>query len=201
VKRVISFDLDGTLVAPEFGDLVWNQGIPIEFAKKYGIPFEKAKGIVISEYESIGDENILWYDIEYWIRRMRLDIKAEELLDRYGSHIRLVDGAEEALYQLKDRFLLILSSNASRIFVEKELKHTGIAHFFTHIFSATSDFKIVKKDKAFYEKILDILCLRAEEMVHIGDHPIFDYEVPKSLGIESYLVGGKRGLREIIDVL
>lgn len=201
MKKIVSFDLDGTLVSQEFGEMVWNYGIPIEYARKYGLSLDEAKNIVLSEYKSVGDGSILWYDLEYWIRRFGLDLQAKELLERYEMHIRIIDGVKEGLRKLKEKFVLIVSSNASRIFLEKELKHTDIEHFFSKVFSATSDFKMVKKEKLFYEKIMDILSVSADEMIHIGDHPVFDYEVPRSLGMEAHLVRNEKEVREILQSL
>ncbi|OPY68322.1 MAG: hypothetical protein A4E62_02077 [Syntrophorhabdus sp. PtaU1.Bin002] len=42
MKKIISFDLDGTLVHGKYGDIVWNQGIPEEYADKYGFTFDEA---------------------------------------------------------------------------------------------------------------------------------------------------------------
>lgn len=197
--RVVSFDLDGTLVTQKFGDMVWNHGIPLEFSKKYGIPFDEARKIILTEYSSVGDENPLWYDIDYWVKRFGLDVTVKELLNRYEEFIELREGVIETLRDLKGRFNLILSSNASRVFVEKELSYTGLKRFFDFSFSATSDFGMVKKDARFFRKILEILNLREDEMIHIGDNKIFDFHVPASIGIRSILVEEGKSLKEVIS--
>lgn len=195
--KVVSFDLDGTLVTQRFGDMVWNHGIPLEFSKKYGIPFDEAKRIIVSEYDSVGEESPLWYDIDYWISRFGLKIDAKELLDRYENFIELRDGATEVLNGLKGKFRLVLSTNASRVFVEKELTYSGLKRFFDFTFSATSDFGLVKKEVEFYRRILESLGVREDEIVHVGDNEIFDYQVPMSLGIFSILVDEKESLTEV----
>lgn len=197
--KVVSFDLDGTLVTQKFGDMVWNHGIPLEFSKKYGIPFDEARRMILSEYASVGDENPLWYDIDYWVKRFGLDVSVKELLNRYEKFIELREGVIETLRDLKGRFNLILSSNASRVFVEKELSYTGLKRFFDFSFSATSDFGMVKKDAGFFRKILEILNLREDEMIHIGDNKIFDFHVPASIGIRSILVEEGKSLKEVIS--
>lgn len=197
--RVVSFDLDGTLVTQKFGDMVWNHGIPLEFSKKYGVPFDEARRIILTEYASVGDENPLWYDIDYWVKRFGLDVSVKELLNRYEEFIELREGVIETLRDLKGRFNLILSSNASRVFVEKELSYTGLKRFFDFSFSATSDFGMVKKDARFFRKILEILNLREDEMIHIGDNKIFDFHVPASIGIRSILVEEGKSLKEVIS--
>jgi putative hydrolase of the HAD superfamily len=188
MKKIVSFDLDGTIVNGQFGEMVWNHGIPEEFSKKYSIAFEEAKRLIIKEYEAIGDTNILWYNIEYWLNRFNLPIAADTLLNRYEAYIELLPDVKEVLETLKGKYTLIIASNAARIFVEKELYHMGAAHYFSHIISATTDYKMVKKGEGFYKKLCNTLNVSPEELIHVGDHPIFDFVAPSSVGIESYLL-------------
>jgi len=76
-RKIISFDLDGTLVSAQYGDMVWNHGIPVEYAKKYSMGFEDARKTVIGEYKTLGDGDLLWYDIGYWLKRFNLDLSPE----------------------------------------------------------------------------------------------------------------------------
>jgi len=66
------------------------------------------------------------------------------------------------------------------------LKATGLSRYFTRIFSATSDFRKVKKTADFYRHICDILGASPEEIVHVGDHYEFDYLVPQTVGIQAF---------------
>lgn len=186
MKKVISFDLDGTLVQGKFGDMVWHHGIPGKYAEKYGVRFEDAQRLILKEYEIIGDTNLLWYDVEYWIAKFGLPLSAHELLDAYVMHIELTPHALEVLHRLKARYRLVLASNASRIFVEKELAHAGLANYFEYVVSATSDLGMVKKEERFYHRLATSLGVSPGDLIHVGDHPVFDYEVPRSLGIECY---------------
>lgn len=217
-KKLISFDLDGTLVSAKYGDMVWNYGIPEEYAKKYSISFEEARERVIGEYKTLGDSHILWYDITYWIDRFGLSVDPNELLDRYESYIIVADSAKETLDMLKERYILIVASNAARIFVEKELEYSGLTPYFRNIISATSDFGIIKKGEDFYRKICGEMNVRPEEVIHVGDHPVFDYFSPISVGIDAYLFKSRdpefslnhsedikdrviTNLKELVDVL
>ncbi|MBP1750119.1 MAG: HAD-superfamily hydrolase, subfamily variant 1 [Deltaproteobacteria bacterium] len=78
MKKVISFDLDGTLVDARYGDMVWNHGIPEEYAKAYGMTFDDARAYIRTQYESVGDGDILWYEIRHWLTRFSLDVAADE---------------------------------------------------------------------------------------------------------------------------
>lgn len=193
MKKVISFDLDGTLVDARYGDMVWNHGIPSEYARKYGMTFEEARAFIRAEYESVGDADILWYEIEHWLRRFSLDVDGPELLDRYTTLISLLPDAFEVVSSLHDRYTLVIASNAARIFVEKELAHTGLAGFFSHIVSATTDYGMVKKQEDFFRKLCRDVGASVHEVVHVGDHPVFDHDVPSGLGIESYYMDGCDG--------
>jgi len=213
MKKVISFDLDGTLVDARYGDMVWNHGIPDEYARSYGMTFDEAKAFIRAEYESVGDGDILWYEIGHWLKRFSLDVDAADLLDRYTQHIALLPGACEVLRSLHGRYTLVVASNAARIFVEKELAQTGLSGFFSRVVSATTDYGMVKKQEAFFLRLCAEMGVSVTDVVHVGDHPVFDHDVPSDLGIESYHVdghdGGKvsgarrtiSGLKDLLEVL
>jgi putative hydrolase of the HAD superfamily len=186
MKKVISFDLDGTLVHGQFGDMVWHHGIPENYSKKHGIPFEEAQRLIIEEYASIGDANLLWYDVEYWLSKFGLPISSHELLDTYVNHIEVIPHALDVIRVLQERYRLVIASNAGRIFVEKEITHAGLTDYFEHVVSATSDLGMVKKEERFYRMLAANLGISIGDLVHVGDHRVFDYEVPLSLGIECY---------------
>ena len=216
MKKVISFDLDGTLVNAGYGDMVWNHGIPSEYSKKYNISFNEAKVLIRGHYESVGDGDLLWYEIDYWLDKFRIPVSSGELLKRYESQIEPVLNAGEVLEKLGQKYTLVIASNAARCFVEKELGYTGFCRYFTHVVSATTDYKMVKKEERFYRKLCEGLQMKPSEVVHVGDHPVFDYDTPSGLGIESYhLIDGQadegsdilngrrtiRGLRELLERL
>lgn len=198
-RKIISFDLDGTLVSARYGDMVWNHGIPEEYAKKYSLDFHDAQKSVIGEYRTLGDGDLLWYDIKYWLDRFGLEVSPEELLKRYEEYIVPSEDVHEVLECLKKRYILIVASNAARIFVDKELEHTGLNGFFTKIISATTDYGMVKKGEEFYRMLCNELDVQPNDIIHIGDHPIFDYRAPISLGIKAYLFKSNTPLYGIHD--
>lgn len=186
MKKIVSFDLDGTLVHGKYGDMVWNHGIPEEYARKYGMSFEEARHLIRSQYEEVGETNIEWYHIELWLRKFDLPVSAKTLLDRYEAYIELFPDTRDVLETLAKTYTLIVASNAARIFVNKELSYANITSHFTHIISATSDYGMVKKEAGFYEKLCSTLRISPHELVHVGDHPVFDFETPSRLGIDAY---------------
>jgi HAD superfamily hydrolase (TIGR01549 family) len=192
----ISFDMDGTLVDPVFTDYVWGQGIPTLYAKKVGLPFEAAKAFVEKEYKKVGEGAIEWYDIKYWFRFFELGQSWKALMKQFVDKIQVYPDVDHILDRLKNRFQLILASNAGREFIEVEMEATGLGRYFEQIFSATSDFGVVKKTIEFYQRICQTLGASPQEIIHIGDHYEFDYLVPRRLGIHAFYLdrlGEKRG--------
>ena len=186
MTRIISFDMDGTLIASEFTDWVWGHGIPTLYAEKMGLPFERAKEAVEKEYRKVGEGALEWYDIKYWFHFFQLGLDWKTLMERYVDKISVYPDAGPVLNRLKEKFVLVLTSNAGREFIDVEMKATGLSGYFSQIFSATSDFGRVKKTADFYRHICQILGTSPEEIVHVGDHYEFDYLVPQTIGIQAF---------------
>jgi len=185
-KKLISFDLDNTLIEPTYTTFIWEIGIPQLYAKKHNISTSKAAQIVIAEYEKVGDLNLEWYDITYWFKYFELPGRWENLLEKHRDKIRPFPEVKEIIEDLAQYYNLIVLSNAAREFVEVEIKEVGIENYFTRIFSATSDFRQVKKTPQFYKQICKIMKTEPSDTIHTGDHYEFDYLVPKSIGIKAF---------------
>jgi FMN phosphatase YigB (HAD superfamily) len=185
-KKLISFDLDNTLIDPTYTTFVWEIGIPQLYAKKQNISISEATCIVIAEYEKIGDSSLEWYDISYWFKYFELPGRWENLLEAHQDKIRPFPEVKEVLKDLVHYYDLIVTSNAAREFVEVEIKEAGIEDCFIRIFSATSDFRQVKKTPQFYTQICEIMETEPSSTIHTGDHYEFDYIIPKSVGIKAY---------------
>jgi putative hydrolase of the HAD superfamily len=156
------------------------------YAEKLGIPFEEAKSFVVNEYLKVGEGSIEWYDIKYWFQSFQLEQSWNRVMKQYADKINIYPDVHSVLERLKDRFRLVLTSNAGREFIDVEMEVTGLGRYFDRIFSATSDFREVKKTKGFYQRICKIVGTRPQEIVHVGDHYEFDYVVPRSLGIHAF---------------
>jgi putative hydrolase of the HAD superfamily len=196
IAKIISFDMDGTLVDSEFTDWVWLHGIPALYAKKVGLSFEEAKDFVVKEYLKVGEGAIEWYDIKYWFQFFQLEESWEVLMGRYTDKIKIYPDVHPLLERLRDKYRMVLTSNAGREFIGMEMEATGLGKYFDRIFSATSDFGEVKKTADFYQRICRTLEARPQEIVHVGDHYEFDYLVPRSLGIHAFYLdrsGERRG--------
>jgi HAD superfamily hydrolase (TIGR01549 family) len=193
-KKLISFDLDSTLIDPSYTTYVWEIGVPRLYAKKHNISLSEAISIVTAEYDRIGDSALEWYDIKYWFEYLKLPGRWENLLEEYRDKIQPFPEVKEVMEDLVQHHDLIVTSNAAREFVEVELREAGIEGYFIRVFSATSDFGQLKKSRQFYERICEIMGIEPANAIHVGDHYEFDYLVPRTLGIEAYFLDrhGKR---------
>ena len=185
--KMVSFDLDGTITDISFADSVWLEGIPRSFADKNGVSLENAKRRVMCEYAKVGRDRLEWYDLRYWIGKLCLDVRPEELLDSYQHKIKIYPEVVEVLEEFSSMgFRLIVVSNARREFVDLELQKTNIARYFERVYSATSDFGLTKNKVELYRKVCEICDVSPNEVIHVGDDHSFDFEVPSRLDINSF---------------
>lgn len=199
--RIISLDMDGTLMKSRFVDKVWMEGMPMLYAEKNGIDFASARELVTGEYMKIGSDRLEWYDLAYWIDKFGLPIGKEDLLQIYEDEIEPYPEVQEALDMLSENYELIVTSNAAREFIEIELE--GLEDYFQETFSATSDFMEVKKSPLIYGAVCARMAVKPFEMLHIGDHYHYDYESPLQAGLEALFLDrrGERIGREVVGDL
>jgi putative hydrolase of the HAD superfamily len=199
--RFVSLDMDGTLVNSRFVDLVWMEGIPRLYAESHGLEIHQAKEYVIGEYMKIGSDRLEWYDLAYWLDRLQLPIGKQELLESFEDNIEPYPEVREALEILSETFELVVTSNAAREFIDIELD--GLHDFFLSTFSATSDFRVVKKSPLLYGAICRELEVKPFQVLHIGDHYSYDYESPLEAGLDALFLDrkGMRMGREVVGDL
>jgi len=184
--RLISFDLDGTLTTPDFVDAVWRIGVPKHYAQKHGVRFAEAQELVAHLYDCMGDDELNWYDLPFWVKYLKLDVPAEQIIAECENLIALFPDVTATLSLLQQRHDLIIISNANRMFLDREVAVTGIEKYFKKIFSATSDFGRVKREEDIYRMVCERMNVSTAEIIHVGDHREFDFEAPQRIGIRAY---------------
>ncbi len=199
--RVISLDMDGTLVNSRFVDKVWMEGMPMLYAEKTCLDFPVAKSYVVGEYTKIGSDRLEWYDLMYWIERFGLKVGKDDLLQMYEDEIETYPEVQEVLDLLAENYELVVTSNAAREFIDIELE--GLSDYFSETFSATSDFREVKKSPLIYGTVCAHMDAKPFEVLHIGDHYNYDYESPLEAGLDALFLDrkGERSGREVVGDL
>ncbi|HER23461.1 MAG TPA: HAD family hydrolase [Candidatus Atribacteria bacterium] len=178
--KIISFDVDGTLVDSGYNDLIWFKEIPELVAKKKKINFEQSVKYVTDEYTKLGEYNLNWYDISYWITYFGIKVSPEKILEKYESKINIFPEVIPLLEKLRNKFILVITTAMPREFLKPKIKK--LEKYFKFSFSALSDFKKLKNAEI-YSKISKILNLCPEQILHIGDHWEFDYLAARKAGM------------------
>ena len=184
--KIVSFDLEGTIVSRRFADAFWLELVPRLYSEAHVVDLDEAKRIVYSRYREVGPDDVRWYMVGYWFERLGIKIRPADALKRLRSHLEYYPDAIEALEALSGHYTLILSSNASREFIEVELGE--LKKYFDAIFSSVSDFNMPRKTAEFYLKVCETLGARPGEVLHVGDNRKYDLEEPRKAGLKAYLI-------------
>jgi len=186
--KVISFDLDGTLIDWTFAESLWFDGISRLYAERWGLKPEKARQEITRRYDGVGMEKLEWYDINYWWKEFGLGGSWMDLVEQCRSNVRTYPEVHEVLEKLHRRFKLMVITNGARELAEVEIEQADLKDYIDWTFSATSDFGLVKKTGEFYLKILKAVGVSPAEVVHVGDKWIFDYLAPREAGIRAFFL-------------
>jgi putative hydrolase of the HAD superfamily len=205
--RVISFDVDGTLVDQRFNEIIWENDIPALVAERKGWNFTKAKDFCFSEYEKLGDKDMRWYDIEYWLERFNISTPAIDIFKKREESIIVYPDVFPVLEELKRKGLrIIIITCMPRIFLKEKIRKFD-SHF-EKVFSTISDFNKVKSPEI-YLHVSEIIETSPSTILHIGDHHTLDYEFSIEAGYHSLLIEREKktkefsisNLKEIFDSL
>ena len=186
--KVVSFDLDGTLIDWTFANSLWFEGISKRYAERWRLGQEEALREITRRYDGVGMERLEWYDIDYWWKEFELGESWKDLVEQCRSNVRAYPEVHEVLEELHRRFKIMVITNGARELAEVEIEQAGLKGYFDKMFSATSDFGLVKKTGEFYSDILKEIGTSPAEVVHIGDNWVFDYLAPREAGIRAFFL-------------
>lgn len=186
--EVVSFDVEGTLVTPDFSYAVWFEAIPQRYAEKNGINLELARKAVEEEYRKVGDQRLEWYDVRYWFDRLGLGTPVP-VMQRCESQVCYYPEVKEVLVSLSERYKLVVASGSTRDFLRHLLQ--DIEPYFSEIYSSITDYRQLKTSE-FYLKMCQAMQVEPEQVVHIGDNWQFDYVAPSEMGIQAFYLDRKR---------
>tara|TARA_Y100000590_G_scaffold79789_1_gene88582 strand:+ start:4159 stop:4857 length:699 start_codon:yes stop_codon:yes gene_type:complete len=109
------------------------------------------------------------------------EIMASKSFDIFYSgrnDVILYEGVKETLEELKEKYTLGVITNGNA-----DIEKIGISHFFEFNISA-SQINIGKPDPRIFEEARLKAGLKAEEICHVGDHPINDVEGSYNVGMK-----------------
>lgn len=165
------------------------------------LSFEEARSYVRKEYERIGQDDLRWYQPEYWLTRLGINMTAQQIIEGYRHEIRIYAEVPRVLDRLGDDHVLVIASNNPREFLDVQVE--AIGEHFERVFSSVSDFQLARKSTDFYVAICEELNVNPTEMAHIGDHEVFDMRIPRKIGIRAFFLdrsGSRRGKFTVEDL-
>jgi HAD superfamily hydrolase (TIGR01549 family) len=186
--KVVSFDVEGTLVTPDFSHAVWFEAIPRQYAEKNSISLEQARKAVEEEYRKVGDQRLEWYDVRYWVDRLGLGTPVP-MMQRCEAHVRYYPEVKEVLASLNEKYKLVVASGSTRDFLRHLLQ--DIQPYFAGIYSSITDYRQLKTSE-FYSKMCQAMRVAPEQVVHIGDNWQFDFIAPSEIGIQAFYLDRKQ---------
>jgi putative hydrolase of the HAD superfamily len=185
--KIVSFDVEGTLVTTDFSYAIWFEAIPERYADRYDMPIDEARKAVMEEYQKIGDQRLEWYDIRYWFRKLDLG-DAMAALESCQNRVSYYPEVIDVLKSLGEKYKLTAASGSPREFLHHLLR--GIDSYLDEVFSSISDYQQLKTAD-FYHKLCRSLNVRPEEVVHIGDNWQFDFISAGEAGIHAFYLDRK----------
>jgi HAD superfamily hydrolase (TIGR01549 family) len=186
--KVVSFDVEGTLVTPDFSYAVWFEAIPRRYAEKNCISLEQARKAVEEEYRKVGDQRLEWYDVRYWFDKLGLGT-ADEVMGGCETKVCYYPEVKEVLSYLSRTYKLIVASGSTRDFLHHLLQ--DIQPYFSGIYSSITDYRQLKTSE-FYSKMCQAIQVAPEQVVHIGDNWQFDFVAPSEIGIQAFYLDRKQ---------
>jgi len=121
------------------------------------------------------------------------DLQSDLLANEYAGFLSAynVDPSNFYVLPVVREFLARLACSGSRLFIisgnleaAQRLKLVGLDTFFTEVFCP---FGSTRKQDLF-RRLLQQEALEPEDLLHVGDDPLSDGQVPAALGIGSFLV-------------
>jgi HAD superfamily hydrolase (TIGR01549 family) len=184
--KVVSFDIDGTLMDFNYNIAFWDEAIPNLYSKRHDVSLDEAKKIFSDDAKKMGQNDVRWYQPSFWFKKYDIG-DHKKLMRNLKNRINFYPDSIPTLRVVNKNFKIIAITGNNKEFLEIKLEAENLGNFFSKCYSVIDDFGGVKTPNVF-RKISKDLGVLPNEIVHVGDDPEFDYIKPRSVGINAFLV-------------
>ena len=102
-----------------------------------------------------------------------------EIFFHARQQVEFYDDVMPCLARLKQHYRLGAISNGNA-----SIEHVGLGHLIEHSVSA-SELQVAKPDKRIFEALAERFATPAEQIVYVGDHPLYDVVGPRDAGFQA----------------
>jgi len=199
--KVISFDLDGTLIDLDFDLYLWFEELPRLYSEQNGVPLEKAREYLRLEYNRIGMQRREWYDLCFWIKHHKLDVDPGKIVSDLSHKIAVFPDVVPVLKKLRaQKRRMVVFSNTPKMFLDIKMKVDGIDGYFERAISVYSDYSKIKSHGGVFSQLAKELGVRPCEVLHVGDSYRLDYAPATNEGCFALLLDRKlRDAKKLAD--
>lgn len=164
----VLLDMDGTLLDLGFDIRFWQELVPQRYAESRRMPVDEARRLMQPIFDATHG-TLDWYCIDYWSRRLSLDIAA---LKRAARHqIAWLPQAREFLLRLRAtgrRVVLVTNSHPETLAIKDA--HLGLSRIFDAMYSS-HDFGEPKESAAFWPRLARQERFDARRTLYADDNP------------------------------
>jgi len=188
--KVIGFDLDNTLypATPEIQKKI-RTVIYKKISNEFNIPYEKSLELFEKFYSKhlSGTEAIksIENSLSHSVHNKNIIQEAVEEAD-FLELIRENNSLKNMLIRLKSKRHIDLITGSHYSLAIKKLDKIGIQNIFRYIFTKKDGEKPSGK---LYKKWITLTKLHPSKLLYIGDNQRQDIDIPKSLGIQTCIIG------------
>lgn len=194
--KVVAFDLQGTLSCNMFGDEFWMELLPRLHADYKNISLKQSRDELGVFFKRIGRYDKRYYSMDYWRRRLKIDIPFTQLMMLMKNKPRFYADSCALLKSLKGKRLVLISST-SKEFIHAELGRNS--RYFSSVYSSIDDFGIAGKPPRLYKRICKELHVTPSEMLYIGNDKVMDIDNAKAAGLKTYYFDNNMPRKRLIE--
>lgn len=183
-RKLISFDLQGTLSASRFSDEFWLELLPALHADRHNMTLEQSRDQLENEFRSKGRYDAVFYDHRLRLNNLLAEWDFLTLVNRLKNKPVLYRKMIHTAKNIPPHIPCILLSATTRDFIDHELGFEK--QYFYKIISSIDDYATAGKPPSLYRKISREMGILPEHCLHIGDCMEMDIINARSAGWQTF---------------